>query len=185
MNLFTRAQDAKEFLIARIAEEAQREGIPLSEVERKMLYFSETAWTLPDIWEVNEAFDREYDNDAYEAKVVRLIQGAHKRATEASTRQMWDDAINILSREDHYLLVLIEQANGSPPVLIDTDGSESGTERRLKFWFIVAVIVLAAVGGVVTAAVPELNEKIGFYFWATALATAIGYFLYTRLGNRW
>ena len=34
--------DAKVFLACRIAEEAEREGFPLTEVERKMLYFSET-----------------------------------------------------------------------------------------------------------------------------------------------
>ena len=54
MTRFASAREAKEFLVAKIAEEAQREGVPLSEVERKMLYFTETAWTLPDIMEVNE-----------------------------------------------------------------------------------------------------------------------------------
>jgi len=49
MTRFTSAREAKEFLVAKIAEEAQREGVPLSEVERKMLCFSETGWTLPDI----------------------------------------------------------------------------------------------------------------------------------------
>jgi hypothetical protein len=58
---FATARDAKEFLVSRIITESQREGVPLSEVERKMLYFSETAWTLPDIGEVNDAFDREYN----------------------------------------------------------------------------------------------------------------------------
>jgi hypothetical protein len=49
---FHSAREAKEFLISRIVEEARRENIPLSEVERKMLYFSETDWTLPDIMQV-------------------------------------------------------------------------------------------------------------------------------------
>ena len=48
-----RAQRAKEFLISQIVEEAQRENVPLSEVERKMLYFTETEETLPDIYEVS------------------------------------------------------------------------------------------------------------------------------------
>jgi len=42
MNPFQSAREAKEFLISRIVEEAQRENIVLSESERKMLYFSET-----------------------------------------------------------------------------------------------------------------------------------------------
>jgi len=52
-------REAKEFLVSRIVEEARRENVPLSDVERKMLYFSETNWTLPDIASVSAAFDRE------------------------------------------------------------------------------------------------------------------------------
>jgi hypothetical protein len=51
---FSSGREAKEYLIAQIVLEAERDGMPLSETERKMLYFTETAWTLPDIWEVNE-----------------------------------------------------------------------------------------------------------------------------------
>ena len=57
MARFGSAREAKEFLISRIVDQAQRDGVPLSEVERKMLYFSETGWTLPDIMSVNEASD--------------------------------------------------------------------------------------------------------------------------------
>jgi len=38
-----------------------------------MLYFSETAWTRSDIEEVNDAFDREYNQPDYEQKIGRLI----------------------------------------------------------------------------------------------------------------
>jgi hypothetical protein len=37
-----------------------------------MLYFSETAWTLPDIMEVNSTFDRDYDQKKYEQKIREL-----------------------------------------------------------------------------------------------------------------
>lgn len=60
-NHFPSAREAKEFLVSRIVEQARRENTPLSEIERKMLYFSETGWTLPDIMEGNEEFDREYE----------------------------------------------------------------------------------------------------------------------------
>jgi hypothetical protein len=35
-------REAKEFLISKIVAEAQHENAPLSETERKMLYFTET-----------------------------------------------------------------------------------------------------------------------------------------------
>ena len=31
----------------------------LSEIERKMMYFTETAWALPDMCEVNEVFEQD------------------------------------------------------------------------------------------------------------------------------
>ena len=46
MARFENAREAKEFLISRIAEQAQRDGEPLSEIERKELYFSESGWTV-------------------------------------------------------------------------------------------------------------------------------------------
>jgi hypothetical protein len=49
MNAFHSGRQAKEFLISEIIAEAQRENVALSDVERKMLYFTETGWTLPDI----------------------------------------------------------------------------------------------------------------------------------------
>ena len=68
--MFANAREAKEFLVTRIVAEAQRESVSLSEVERKMLYFSETGWTLPDIMVVSDAFDRDYDQAKYEEKIA-------------------------------------------------------------------------------------------------------------------
>ena len=79
MNAVRDAREAKEFLISKIVAEAQRENAPLSETERKMLYFTESGWTLPDITQVNEQFDREYNQDEYEKKIARIIGKAYKR----------------------------------------------------------------------------------------------------------
>lgn len=76
---FGSARDAKEYLVSKIVEEAQREGAPLSEVERKMLYFTENYWTLPDMASVSEAFDREYDRDRYEKKISQLVRKVRVR----------------------------------------------------------------------------------------------------------
>ena len=103
-------REAKEFLVGRIVAEAEREGVPLSEVERKMLYFSETGWTLPDRMEANAEFDRDYDQDEYEAKIAGLIQSLLRR-TEAENEEecdAWAKAVEKLREEDHYLLVMID-----------------------------------------------------------------------------
>jgi hypothetical protein len=110
------AREAKEFLVSRIVEEANREDVSLSEVERKMLYFSETDWTLPDIMEVNEQFDREYDQDDYEKKIKNLIiAGAkHDRKESSDQYDSWLEAIRILEKEDHYILVMAQAAGLRP-----------------------------------------------------------------------
>jgi hypothetical protein len=77
-------REAKEFLISKIVEEAQREKVPLSEVGRKMLYFTESGWTLPDILTVFEDFDREYDQAEYERKIAKLVGKADKRIPKSS-----------------------------------------------------------------------------------------------------
>ena len=71
---FHSAREAKEFLISKIVEEAIREGTVLSEIERKMLYFSETDWTLPDISAVSDEFDRGYDQGEFESKIAGLVR---------------------------------------------------------------------------------------------------------------
>ncbi len=110
MNRFSNAREAKEFLVAQIVAEAQIEGVPLAEVERKMLYFSETHWAPDDIMETNEKFDEEYDQQEYEEKISALARNARQRARETDKQEMeaWEDAIRVLRKEDHYILVMID-----------------------------------------------------------------------------
>jgi hypothetical protein len=112
MHRFSNAHEAKEFLISRIVAEAQRENVPLSEIERKMLYFSETAWTLPDMMEVNDEFDREYDQAEYEKKISHLIRNETKRLHKENPEEFasWISAARKLKKEDHYISVMIDGA---------------------------------------------------------------------------
>ena len=51
-------REAKEYLIDRILSQADRDATPLSNVERKMLYFSESGWTLSDMMAISQEFDQ-------------------------------------------------------------------------------------------------------------------------------
>jgi hypothetical protein len=110
MSRFESEREAKEYLVGRIVGEAEREGVSLTEVERKMLYFTESGWTLPDMMEVNAAFERDCDNDTYERKIVGLAQNIEKRnnAEGGEAQAAWNDAVQKLQEGDHYLLVLID-----------------------------------------------------------------------------
>jgi hypothetical protein len=116
MKPFHTGREAKEFLVSKIVAEAQRENAPLSEVERKMLYFTESGWTLPDIMKVSADFDREYDQDEYEQKIAKLVTKTYRRISKGSRDEYdrWRAAIRFLEREDHYLTVMIRMAGLRP-----------------------------------------------------------------------
>jgi len=103
------AAAAKQFFISRVVEEAAVEQVSLSEVEKKMLYFTEVHPSLPDIYEVNAEFERDYDSDEYEAKIVGLLKSARDRDCHSSPNleQEWKDALDALKKEDHYILVML------------------------------------------------------------------------------
>jgi len=100
---------AKEFLILKVVQEAELSHVPLSETERKMLYFTEVHPSLPDILEVNTDFERDYNADEYEDKIAELLKNARARDTQVSpTReQEWNSALDALRSEDHYILVMV------------------------------------------------------------------------------
>src|SRR5450755_3161539 len=105
MNRFPTERDAKEFLVAALVREAAKQGHPLTDIERKMLYFSETGWTPTDMADVAETFDREYDQAKYEHKIATLAKGA--RLDIGNDGSAWSEAVKRLAQGDHYLLVMI------------------------------------------------------------------------------
>jgi hypothetical protein len=109
---------AKQFLISRVIAEAELERVPLSDVETKMLHFTEVHPSLPDIYGVYAEFERDYNSDEYEKKVAGLLKNARHQDNEHSPtgEQDWNDALEALKEEDHYILVMAGQAFGSNSV---------------------------------------------------------------------
>ena len=138
MPTFATPRDAKEFLVSRIVTEAQREGIALSEIERKMLYFSETASTLPDIADVSDAFDGNYDQEKYEEKIGSLVRNfcADSRKNNPIDFDAWTEAVRTIRPEDHYLLVLISAGSKT--------SSPTGFLKLAAIGFAIACVLLIA-----------------------------------------
>jgi len=107
---FSDSMEAKRFLISRIVEEARRGGHPLSETEEKMLCWSENYPTLPDMAEVGQKFEQEYDSEEFEGKIARISRRAYRRDRRESpeSAKRWREAIKLLKKEDHYILVMID-----------------------------------------------------------------------------
>ena len=124
MEYFSTTREAKEFLIDRIVEQAQRDSIDLSEIECKMLYFSEVDETLPDMMEISAAFDLEYDQAAYEEKMASIIRNfvTWAKLHDTAALAQWKAAIKKLKSEDQYILVLTGLAAGSMSYLNQPSG---------------------------------------------------------------
>ena len=110
MNQFATAREAKEYLVRRILAQAKQDGVPLSDVERDMLYFSETGWTLPNMMTISQNFDQNHDQDEYESKVGQIVQQIRAQ-DDSNLDHSWDQAVQRLLDEDHYLSVLISGAS--------------------------------------------------------------------------
>jgi hypothetical protein len=129
---------AKQFLVSRVIAEAKLEGVPLSDVETKMLHFTEVHPSLPDIYDVYAEFERDYDGDQYEKKVVGLLKNARDSDQKqfSDAEQQWKDALNALRAEDHYILVMTGQAFGFGSEFI---GSESRGSRFRDFLIYISI----------------------------------------------
>jgi hypothetical protein len=172
-------REAKEFLISQIVEEAQRENVPFSEVERKMLYFTESGWTLPDIEKANEDFDREYDQAEYERKVAKLVKKADQRLRKGSSADYdrWWAAIRFLQREDHYISVMIRLAGLRP----------RGDRLRLFMAALgIAILILISIFFSVKYNIPMPSRgDLGIVVWAVLGCLFVAYILLRfALGGR-
>src|SRR5260370_11834730 len=111
-----RIREAKDFLVMQTAEQAALEGVPLSDLEKRMMHFTEGKSATEDPLSLNEEFEAEYDTTEYEAKISGLLHHAYKRLRKENdaARRNWDEAVRCLRRGDHYLLVMLDSATEKP-----------------------------------------------------------------------
>ena len=77
--------EAKDSLVKQAVEQARLEGVPLSDLERRMMYFTETGEYPEDPLALNEEFQKEYETDEYERKVKKATRD---RASSAEEREV-------------------------------------------------------------------------------------------------
>jgi len=142
-------KQAKDFLVAQTVEQAARDSVPLADVEKRMMYFTESdPASCEDPIGLNDEFEAQYETKEYETKISRLLHHAYTRLKEENPglKRNWDEAIRTLRKGDHYFLVMWDIA---PP-------SEHPT--RDTFMLLGIGMLIAAV--VVTAAFLASNYKI-------------------------
>jgi len=103
------AASALEFIVARVLEQATRDNVFLSELEKQMLCFSESSPAKLDS-ETPGRLDSEYDNDAYEAKIAQLLRKAYQNDVKVGRQYRWHQALQRLGSENWYILTMLRLA---------------------------------------------------------------------------
>jgi hypothetical protein len=171
MSEFTTFREALDHMAARIAARAQEEGTPLSEVERKMLYFSETDPQLPDQTAFNREFGLSCDEDEYERKIAAFAHSIEEHDNfHPAARMSWNRAFAKLGEGDFYLFAILNNPDLAPDQPPHLDGflptfdppNERPPHDRLKLWLaaIAIVFVLSAIAILWTQFSPHLPPRI-------------------------
>jgi hypothetical protein len=103
---------AKRFIVAKVIEQAEREGVSLSAAERHMLSWSESDPDFVPDPTLMEAPESEISEAEFEAKIAGLIRRAYDRdaASDGDVRPIYRAARSKLNEGDHYILVMMDRA---------------------------------------------------------------------------
>ena len=137
-------KQAKDFLVAQVAEQAAIEGVPLADIEKRMMYFTESdPASCPDPFALNDEFEPHFEMPQYEAKISELLEHArdHLQKDDPERARRWDAAVGELEKGDHYILVLL-----------GLSGTLAGGEpRKHDFLKLILTAVLVATGFVLAS----------------------------------
>jgi hypothetical protein len=113
--MFNSQSDAKRFVVEQVLTQARAENVQLSDVERKMLSWSESDPDFIVDPQLPAQLASEISDEEYERKVAGLLSrrfGVGVSADPAAEAQ-WTQAAEVLHQGDHYILVMLDEALGS------------------------------------------------------------------------
>jgi hypothetical protein len=151
-------ESAKQFLLSKLEEQAMRDGVSLSDIEKRMFLFSEVGTPVTD-WEASERFDAEYDTHSYEKKIAQLLRRCYareKKSLDGATS--WKDALDSLGDQDFYGLVMVDEAG--IPRASESLSSESFWEFILGGVPVAVAELAIAILGFVVVFRPELAHLV-------------------------
>jgi hypothetical protein len=100
---------SKQFVINRIVDQARLEGVSLTDIEIRMLRFTEATSEAKDL-EAAAIFERDYNDAEYEAKIANLIRHVYEQDKHSGQEEAWNQALARLASGDLYLNVMIDRA---------------------------------------------------------------------------
>lgn len=103
-------QEAKDFLVAQVVQQAALDGKALPDIEKRMMYFTESEDATENPIALNEGFEAQNDTEEYESKIRVLFQSAYARLRKENpvSIEKWKECVRFLKKGDHYILVLCD-----------------------------------------------------------------------------
>jgi hypothetical protein len=106
--------EAKQFLVRQVIQQADAEGVSLSEGERRMLLWSESDPDSAADTRIAEQLGLPTSDEEYEEKISGLL--ARRYAADVTSNPdaaaQWKQTIACLEKGDHYILIMVDEALG-------------------------------------------------------------------------
>jgi hypothetical protein len=180
-----RVREAKDFLVQQTTQQAAIEGVSLSDLEKRMMYFTESEDAVEDPIRLNQEFEAKFDTDEYELKISGLLHRAYERIKDENPAILleWDEAVRELRKGDHYILVLWDPKSPSehPP------RPPHDSLKLLGTALLVTVITLLLIFGYVAFgdrygfhgnSGPKTHTSVPLWIQRLLLAGIVGVYLY-------
>jgi len=112
--MFATQAEAKQFFVERVLAQARAEQLQLSSAEQGMLSWSESDPSFTPDPALVDQLASEVSDEEYEGEIVGLLERSYRRDLTADTaaRDRYREAYSVVTRGDHYLVVMIRRAVG-------------------------------------------------------------------------
>jgi hypothetical protein len=112
--MFATQAEAKRFFVERVLAQARAEQLQLSPAEQGMLSWSESDPSFTPDPALVEQLATEVSDEEYEGKIAGLLERSyrHDLTADSANGDRYREAYSVLTRGDHYLVVMIRRALG-------------------------------------------------------------------------
>lgn len=146
-------KQAKDFLVQQAAEQAALENVPFSDLEKRMMYFTESdPPSCNNPIDLNAEFESQYDAKKYEHKISQLLHHARKRLKHQNPEQLrnWNEAVRTLRKGDHYILVLL-------------DAGPESDQQGPRMWMVIGLGIGLGIGMALLAMLGIILDRHGLF----------------------
>jgi len=165
------SREAKDFIVEQTLQQAALERVSVSDIERRMMYFTESADAVEDPLELNAEFESQCDASVFEKKMAALMKNTYARIRREDpvAAARWDEAIDTLLAGDHYLLVMW----GASATSRISATALAGLGVRFLIPLLAVVLAVWSISKLAGPAVHAGSILLGLFFFAALLLSIL------------